>query len=898
MSQTTLAETPVSRVPAAPANLTATVVSGIQIDLSWQDRAADETSFQIERGTGNGEFTPIATVDANVTRHSDTDLQPSTTYTYRVRATNAAGNSAGSNVVSRATFADAPVSMVPTPPTDLKATVISTSEIDLSWRDTADNETGFQIERRIGSGEFTGIATVGANVTNRRDTNLQPDTSYTYRVRATNATGNSDWSDAVTQITSQTRPIVQIDLTATVVSSSRIDLIWQAGPSDSTAFEIERKTENGIFTLITTVDADAKRYSDTVLEPGTGYTYRVRAINEVGNSDWSNPVTLATPSTTPIVQILLTATVISGTQINLSWQASSGSGADFDLERRIEDGTFTQIATVDADMTDYRDTGLRPGTRYTYRIRAILDGGDAGVSNQVTLTSVSSPLPPTNLTFTLISSTRIALSWQDNSGNESGFEIERKVGDDRFFRPIVTLGVDATRHIDTTLQPDTVYTYRVSAVNAAGDSEPSNTVVFDPSLVGKPAFELAVPAGIGFVHIPLAVAAVNGQPMQMRTISALYDALGPENVNLIITYDSRARRWRSFFGEASRGTLADATITDDAGLITMIKRDVMLRLTGDGLGRNGASQIVLRPGNNLVGVPLRDDRLKRVSDFFNLEGIGGNAREIIVVDGGRFKAVRQPGDDGDLPITGGQAFIITAGEASLAEVTGVAWGSASGSAAVAPSIASIGPVGSWRAEPVYGQTPVLAVHGAAIDGARVTVKNLSNGGRLKSVCSDGHYSMTFVDLASKPARWMGVGDILEITAETSVAFIGVHPQRHVVSIDDVTRGWVHLPDLITYEIPTETKLLPNYPNPFNPETWIPYRLAEDGFVALTIYDVEGGIVCALKVGNQPAGVYESKRNAIHWDGRNDFGERAASGVYFYTLTANDFTATRKMLILK
>ena len=99
-------------------------------------------------------------------------------------------------------------------------------------------------------------------------------------------------------------------------------------------------------------------------------------------------------------------------------------------------------------------------------------------------------------------------------------------------------------------------------------------------------------------------------------------------------------------------------------------------------------------------------------------------------------------------------------------------------------------------------------------------------------------------------------------------------------------------------IPQETALLPNYPNPFNPETWIPYQLATPAEVMLTIYDMTGSTVRHLEVGHQPAGLYQSHSRALYWDGRNGGGEPVASGIYFYTLTAGDFTATRKMLIRK
>ena len=107
-----------------------------------------------------------------------------------------------------------------------------------------------------------------------------------------------------------------------------------------------------------------------------------------------------------------------------------------------------------------------------------------------------------------------------------------------------------------------------------------------------------------------------------------------------------------------------------------------------------------------------------------------------------------------------------------------------------------------------------------------------------------------------------------------------------------------LEQLLAALVPKETALLPNYPNPFNPETWIPYRLAEDAFVTLTIYDPRGSVVRRLNIGHQTAAIYESRSKAIYWDGRNEVGDRVASGIYFYTLTAGDYSATRKMLILK
>ena len=99
-------------------------------------------------------------------------------------------------------------------------------------------------------------------------------------------------------------------------------------------------------------------------------------------------------------------------------------------------------------------------------------------------------------------------------------------------------------------------------------------------------------------------------------------------------------------------------------------------------------------------------------------------------------------------------------------------------------------------------------------------------------------------------------------------------------------------------VPEETTLLSNYPNPFNPETWIPYKLSESATVTITIYSADGTLVRTLKLGHQPAGVYQDKSRAAYWEGKNELSEPVASGVYFYTLTVGDFTATRKMLIVR
>ena len=154
----------------------------------------------------------------------------------------------------------------------------------------------------------------------------------------------------------------------------------------------------------------------------------------------------------------------------------------------------------------------------------------------------------------------------------------------------------------------------------------------------------------------------------------------------------------------------------------------------------------------------------------------------------------------------------------------------------------------------------------------------------------------FGDAAAAPYLW-------SVNSGTTLTRTEVQQWLSEVEKLDLTdpttqRGIRFLQQLLAALTPKETALLANYPNPFNPETWIPYQLAESADVHISIYAADGKLVRTLAFGQKPAGIYESRNRAAYWDGKNALGESVASGLYFYTLTAGNFTQTRKMLILK
>ena len=379
-------------------------------------------------------------------------------------------------------------------------------------------------------------------------------------------------------------------------------------------------------------------------------------------------------------------------------------------------------------------------------------------------------------------------------------------------------------------------------------------------------------------------------PGTIGTVRELYNALG-DAVNIIITLGADGS-WNSYLGDDAPGAAyGDTMLGDSTGLVAVMNSAATLKLAGDALGTGGVSTITLNAGNNLVGVPLDSAQIGMISDV-----LGAVVSAVVVSNeaGDGFQTITQAGDPGDGPLMGGRGYIVVAAADVSIPVIGSAWQNAMMDEGM--------PMAAPPAD--FGvKTPVLHVRGKLIDeagmmsldGLNVSISNLTSGVALGNTLATDEYSMTFVKLDDTAAK---VGDVLEIKADSGNPLLGIHPVQHVVTAEDVLNNSISLPDLVTYEIPAQTELLANYPNPFNPETWIPFRLAEDASVSLSIYGASGSLVRTIDVGFTPAAVYEGRSDAIYWDGRNNFGEQVSSGIYFYHLQAGEFSATRKMVVVK
>lgn len=366
---------------------------------------------------------------------------------------------------------------VPPAPSALEAAAVSSSEIQLTWEDNSDDETGFKIERRKPGGSYVQIGEVGDDVTSYTCDGLSVNTKYNFRIRAYNGAGDSGYSNEAVATTLDISPDAPSSLKAETLSKSRIKITWQDNSDNELGFKIERRKSGGSYTQIAEVDEGVTSYTNSGLQESTGYYYRVRAYNTQGDSPYSNEAG-ATTGDLPDAPDDLELEVISSTSIRLTWEDNSDDETGFRIERRTSGGDYTQIGTVGKNVTTITNSGLKNDTKYYYRVRAYNTIGNSAYTDEVSAETGVIPKVPSALKAEAVSSSKIELTWKDNSNNETGFKIERRTSGGSF-KQIDRVGKNVTTYTDTGLSSDTRYYYRVRAYtdsnNSAYTSEASAT---------------------------------------------------------------------------------------------------------------------------------------------------------------------------------------------------------------------------------------------------------------------------------------------------------------------------------------------------------------------------------------------------------------------------------------
>jgi len=477
--------TTLPNAPTAPASLTATLQVlanpySIRINLAWTDTSNNETGFKIERSTNSGAFGQIANDVANSQAFIDGTILPDNTYSYRVIATNTGGDSAPSNTAS----ATAP----PAAPSGLRLSGITSNQAQLFWNDNSTATPSFKIERKVQGGSFSEIAQVGGGVLTYTNTGLAGNTTYVYRVRAFNSNGDSDYSAEASGTTLPNPPLAPSNLVATAVSQTQINLTWSDGSNNETSFRLERSTDGSSFTLVGLLGADATSFSDSPLNVGTRYWYRVRASNAGGDSPFSNTADATTFPTAPAGPTGLTVTVQSDVSLRLNWSDNSNNEDGFIIQRSADGGfTFSQITTTSPNVLTYTDSTLQPNRTYFYRVSASNLGGTSGFSNRAS--GLTLPSAPTNIQVDALPDGTIEVTWNAPAGGADGYIVDYSIEQSQFLEAGRT-NSGTTRFVHSGLLPNRSFTYKVKAFNRSGNSAYSGEQTVSTE-VGLASFTLA-----------------------------------------------------------------------------------------------------------------------------------------------------------------------------------------------------------------------------------------------------------------------------------------------------------------------------------------------------------------------------------------------------------------------
>ena len=453
---------------ATPTSLTVTGTTENSISISWNKNSGTNPALYrlLVNGAQKGSIT------GSLEAYTITGLLPGQSYRIAIQARY------GSDYSHFATVTGSTAANTSYPaPTSFAATAASTSQINLSWVRGSITSTSTEVYRyNTTTSSFELIASLAAGDTTYSDTGLPANTQQTYRIRHGYTGGIFSAFTAQQSATTQasTYPAPS-NLQGTVISSTRIDLVWTLNTGSATAVQLYR---NG--SLYQTLSGSATTYSDTTLTPNTTYTYQVKNQFAGNNfSAFSNLVSLTTqagnqyPAPTSV-----SASATSATSVLLTWLRNSSTNINAKVYRATGSfGSFVAIATLGAAVQTYTDTSVAPGTVYRFKIANLYTGGvesESGIVNCETPADNNFPAP-SSLAASAVSSSQINLTWTPNTTTNTGVQVYISTNN-TFFGLLITLPAGSNSYSSTGLNPSTQYWYKV--VNTFGGvnvSSASNT---------------------------------------------------------------------------------------------------------------------------------------------------------------------------------------------------------------------------------------------------------------------------------------------------------------------------------------------------------------------------------------------------------------------------------------
>jgi len=394
---------------------------------------------------------------------------------YRVYATNTYGDGAPGTPQLAPTL--------PEPPANVSVAVVSDTELDVTWNTPTGNPPatiGFKIERSDDQGATwtTVVANTGNTNTLYQDTSLTPLTEYFYRVSTINASGTSVVSPSGSN-TTYGPPDAPTSLTATPLPGAQIQLDWVAPVNNNgdavNSYQIERSLDNLTWSVLTNTGTTSVTYTDTGLLTPQTYYYRVSATSGYGTGAASN-VASAIASDVPDQVTGLSGTALPNAEIKLDWTTPANNGyqiSGYTIERSTDGGaTWTVlVADTQSQAITYTDTALTIGNTYNYRVAAINAVGTGTFSADVAVVAGNVP-DQVQLTVTAQPNSIIELTWITPGSNGyalTGYAIERST-DGTNWSPLTTAGPSTNNYTDSGLTNGDTYYYRITAINAIGNS--------------------------------------------------------------------------------------------------------------------------------------------------------------------------------------------------------------------------------------------------------------------------------------------------------------------------------------------------------------------------------------------------------------------------------------------
>ena len=477
--------------PSAPRDLAAAGRSPTSIDLTWRRPASDGgspiTGYRIQTAPPGEPWEDLeANTGNDATSYVHTGVPASSIHRYRVAAINSKGQGPWSDVARAETDADRPSA-----PIGLQAEPDGPGAILLGWlppvSDGGAEITGYRI-RAQAPGESTWESleqNTGNTGTSYRHTGLSPGEEWVYQVAAINGAGPGEWSNTAKARTERTRPGKPRDLTAIAHGSNRIDLSWRAPASDGGSaiwsYIIEYLGDDGTWkALVANTGSTQTSHTHRDLEPGAEWTYRVIAVNDVGRGEPSEQASARTDAIPPDPPSSLEAAANGPHAIRIRWGPPLYTGGSEILSYRIEasqdDEMWMDLTETTAAIFEYEHGGLDPAATWNYRVYATNEAGTSPASAPVTATTDPiRPDPPTRVTATAEGISEILVTWVPpdyNGGAEiTSYRIETSEDGLTWTGETFEVADRAFRH--TGLEPATTWFYRVSSINRAGTSDPS-----------------------------------------------------------------------------------------------------------------------------------------------------------------------------------------------------------------------------------------------------------------------------------------------------------------------------------------------------------------------------------------------------------------------------------------